>query len=200
MIRNPLRARTERRTSAMLTRVGWEPPQTWAVPRPGAQPLVFQTRLPAAAFVLPPDLPARDRDAPASLGGPTMPLRQAAGAEQVFMAAAICSTEGDHGVLATMTAALAPKPLPFTGADGVPLRGRRARKKVEGVPGRVTMVERQDGDAPTAPLVVQYAIARRRYGTITLTFVAHGPGLAGNARRLFQNIARGCYLGPEPIG
>jgi hypothetical protein len=61
------------------------------------------------------------------------------------------------------------------------------------MPARVTVIERQAGD----PLVVQYAI-RSPHGTLTLTFVAQGPALAGNARRLFQNIARGCFLGPAP--
>jgi hypothetical protein len=64
--------------------------------------------------------------------------------------------------------------------------------------GRVTVIERLDGDTFRSPLVVQYAVAHR-YGTLTLTFVAHAPGLAGNARRLFQNIVRGCYLGAEPL-
>ena len=126
-----------------------------------------------------------------------MPLAQAERAEHVFLAAAICSTQGDHGVLATMTAALAPQPLPFLDRRGVE-QGRRARRKVKGMLGRVTVIERLDGDASPSPLVVQYAIAHR-YGTMTLTFVAHGPGLAGNARRLFQNIVRGCSLGAEPL-
>ena len=195
MVRNPLRARAQRKTSAMLTRVGWEPPQTWPVPRPDGTPLVFQTRLPAAEFVQPGNLPKRDRDAPASLGVETIVLEQAAAHENVFMAAAICSTQGDHGVLATMTAALADKPLPFLGGDG--LAGRRDRKKVKGMPGRVTVIERQDGQAPGAPLIVQYVV-RHHYGALTLTFVAQGAGLAGNARRLFQNIVRGCSLGPVP--
>lgn len=187
----------------MLTRVGWEPAQTWPVPRPGATPLVFQTRLPAAEFVPAARLAKRHRAAPASLGGEILPLAQAERSEDVFLAAAICSTEADHGVLATMTAALADKPLAFTGHDG-PVRGRRGRRKVKGMPRRVTVVERQDGDGAVAgagagsPLVVQYAI-RHRFGTLTLTFVTHGPALAGNARRLFQNIVRGCYLGSEPL-
>jgi hypothetical protein len=198
MPRNPLSARAERKTSQMLTRVGWEPPQTWAVPRAEEAPLVFQTRLPAAEFVPGAQLSARDReDALASVGGEPMPLAQAEHADNVFLAAAICSTQGDHGVLATMTAALASQPLPFLDRRGVE-QGRRARRKVKGMLGRVTVIERLDGDAPRSPLVVQYAIAHR-YGTLTLTFVAHGPGLAGNARRLFQNIVRGCYLGAEPL-
>ncbi|MGZ4299813.1 MAG: hypothetical protein ACXVVK_22485 [Solirubrobacteraceae bacterium] len=180
----------------MLTRVGWEPPQTWPVPRPGEAPLVFQTRLPAAEFVAAQDLPKRHRRPPASVGGKTIALERAQQLQDVFLAAAICSTEADHGVLATMTAALTRKPLPFLGRDGAP-QGRRARKKVKGMPTRVTVIERQDGEAPASPLVVQYAV-RHRYGTLTLTFVAHGPGLAGNARRLFQNIVRGCSLGPAP--
>jgi hypothetical protein len=206
MVRNPLRSRAQRKTSAMLTRVGWEQPQTWPVPRPGDAPLVFQTRLPAAQFVAADDLPARRRrDAPASVGGAILPLDEAQRAEHVFLAAAICSTEGDHGVLATMTAALTAKPLPFTGRAGTKT-GRRGRKRVKGMPARVTMVERQDADGDEAdgaggagsPLIVQYAISHR-YGTLTLTFVTRGPGLAGNARRLFQNIVRGCYLGPAPL-
>jgi hypothetical protein len=200
MVRNPLKARAQRKTSAMLTRVGWEPPQTWAVPRPNGTPLVFQTRLPAAEFVPAADLPRCHRDAPASLGGEILRLEQAEHAEHVFLAAAICSTAADHGVLATMTAALAEKPLTFSGRDGA-TAGRRRRKKVKGMPIRATVVERQEDDGAggaESPLVVQYAI-RHRYGTLTLTFVAHGPGLAGNARRLFQNIVRGCYLGPAPL-
>jgi hypothetical protein len=197
MVRNPLRARAQRKTSAMLTRVGWEAPQTWPVPRAAGAPLVFQTRLPAALFVPASELPRRRRGSPASVGGDILPLELAGGEEHVFLAAAICSTEGDHGVLATMTAALAEKPLPFSGGDGT-ATGRRRRRKVKGMPARVTVVERQDGDAPASPLVVQYAISHR-HGTLTLTFVAKGPGLAGNARRLFQNIVRGCYLGTEPL-
>lgn len=198
MRRNPLSARAERKTSQMLTRVGWEPPQTWPVPRAGQAPLVFQTRLPAAAFVPAAELSARDRqEALASVGGDTMPLAQAEQSDDVFLAAAICSTRGDHGVLATMTAALAPHPLPFLDRRGVEQR-RRARRKVKGMPGRVTVIERLDGDTSRSPLVVQYAVAHH-HGTLTLTFVAHGPGLAGNARRLFQNIVRGCYLGAEPL-
>jgi hypothetical protein len=204
MVRNPLRSRAQRKTSAMLTRVGWEPAQTWPVPRPDGAPLVFQTRLPAAEFVAVDDLRARRRrDAPASVGGAILSLDEAQHAEHVFLAAAICSTEADHGVLATMTAALAAKPLPFTGRGGT-TTGRRGRKRVKGMPARVTVVERQDGDGAGqaggagAPLVVQYAI-RHRHGTLTLTFVTRGPGLAGNARRLFQNIVRGCYLGPTPL-
>jgi hypothetical protein len=207
MVRNPLRSRAQRKTSAMLTRVGWEPPQTWAVPRADGAPLVFQTRLPAAEFIPAEKLPRRHRDAPASVGGEILTLEQAGRVEDVFLAAAICSTESDHGVLATMTAVLADRPLPFTGRDG-PVRRRRGRKKVKGMPARVSVVERQDGDGDGEagrpggagpPLIVQYAI-RHRAGTLTLTFVAHGPGLAGNARRLFQNIVRGCYLGREPLG
>ena len=174
-----------------------EPPQTWPVARPDEPRLVFQTRLPAAEFVRAADLTARHRDAPGSVGGETMPLAKAERAENVFLAAAIRSTQGDHGVLATMTAALAPQPLPFTDRAGIE-QGRRARKKVKGMLGRVTMIERRDGDAAESPLIVQYAIAHR-YGTLTLTFVTHGPGLGGNARRLFQNIVRGCHLGTEPL-
>jgi hypothetical protein len=48
VVRNPLSSRAQRKTSAMLSRVGWEPPQTWTAARPGGRPLVFQTRLPAA--------------------------------------------------------------------------------------------------------------------------------------------------------
>jgi hypothetical protein len=200
MVPKPFRARAARRTNAMLTRVGWEPPQTWPVPRPGAAPLVFHTRLPAAEFVVARDLPKRHRHPPASVGGATITLEQAERLKDVFLAAAICSTQADHGVLATMTAALTDKPLPFARQDGT-VRRRRDRKKVKGgMPARVTVIERQDGEGaggPGSPLVVQYAI-RHRYGTLTLTFVAHGPGLAGNARRLFQNIVRGCSLGPAP--
>ncbi|HEY2321021.1 MAG TPA: hypothetical protein VGH67_22125 [Solirubrobacteraceae bacterium] len=195
-LRNPLAARAERRTSRMLTRVGWEPPQTWPVPRPGEPPLVLETRLPAAEFVPVADLPARHRDARASVGTDLMTLANAARRESVFLAAAICSTQADHGVLATMTASLAPRPLPFLGRDGT-AASRRARKRVKGMTGRVSVIERQEDDRPGAPLIVQYAIALR-YGTLTLTFVAGGPALAGNARRLFQNIVRGCRLGPEP--
>jgi hypothetical protein len=200
MVRNPLKVRAERKTDAMLTRVGWEPAQTWAVPRPDGTPLVFQTRLPAAEFIRAADLPRRQRDAPASVGGEILGLQQAERAEHVFLAAAICSTAADHGVLATMTAALADNPLPFSGGARA-IKGRRGRKKVKGMPARVTVVERQDDDGAGgagSPLVVQYAISHR-YGALTLTFVAHGPGLAGNARRLFQNIVRGCYLGSEPL-
>jgi hypothetical protein len=198
MVRNPLRSRARRKTSAMLTRVGWEAPQTWPVPRPGDAPLVLQTRLPAAEFVAAGDLPARRRrDAPASVGGAILPLDDAQRAEHVFLAAAVCSTKGDHGVLATMTAALSAKPLPFTGPAGT-TTGRRGRRRVKGMPARVTVIERQDGDGADSPLIVQYAISQR-YGTLTLTFVTRGPGLAGNARRLFQNIVRGCYLGPAPL-
>jgi hypothetical protein len=199
MVRNPLRSRAERKTSAMLTRVGWEPPQAWPVPRPDGTTLVFQTRLPAAEFVLPAELPKRHRGAPASVGGEIIPVEQAEHVQHVFLAAAICSTEADHGALATMTAALTDKPLPFTGRDGA-TAGRRQRKKVKGMPARVTVVERVHGDGAggtVSPLVVQYAISHR-YGTLTLTFVAHGPALAGNARRLFQNIVRGCSLGTDP--
>jgi hypothetical protein len=195
MAPNPLRSRAQRKTSAMLTRVGWEPPQTWTVPRSAGAPLVFETRLPAAEFVRAADLPARHRYAPASVGGELLPLRDAAHAEHVFLAAAICSTEGDHGVLATMTAALSDELLPFTDCDGTTV-GRRARKRVKGMPARVTVVERQDGEAPSSPLVVQYA-RRERHGVLTLTFVADSPALAGNARRLFQNIVRGCHLAPS---
>jgi hypothetical protein len=201
MVRNPLRSRAQRKTSAMLTRVGWEPPQTWPVSRSAGTPLVFQTRLPAAEFVPVADLSARRRrDAPASVGGEILSLDEAQHAEHVFLAAAICSTEGDHGVLATMTAALTENSLPFTRRDGT-TPGRRGRKRVKGMPARATMVERQDGDGAGgagSPLIVQYAI-NTRYGILTLTFVARGPGLAGNARRLFQNVARGCYLGTEPL-
>jgi hypothetical protein len=194
MVRNPLKARAQRKTSAMLTRVGWEPPQTWEVPRAGGAPLVFQTRLPRATFVPADKLPRRHRGAPASTGADIVELERAADAPPVFLAAAICSTEADHGVLATMTAALADRPLPFTDAQGAVVRGRRGRKKVKGMPGRVTVVERQVGE----PLVVQYVLSSS-HGTLTLTFVAQGPALAGNARRLFQNVARGCYLGPAPL-
>jgi hypothetical protein len=200
MVRNPLKVRAQRKTSAMLTRVGWQPPQTWPVPRPGGEPLVFQTRLPAAEFLTAAQLPKGRRSAPASVGEGILALEQAEQAEHVFLAAAICSTEADHGVLATMTAALADKPLPFTSADGRSA-GRRGRKKVKGMPTRVTMVERQEkagAGTPASLLVVQYAISHR-HGTLTLTFVAEGPALAGNARRLFQNIVRGCYLGTEPL-
>lgn len=196
MVRNPLRARAQRKTSAMLTRVGWEPPQTWPVTRPDGTPLVFQTRLPAAEFVPASELPAAQRGALASVGGDILPLEQAGGEEHVFLAAAICSTAADHGVLATMTAALTEQPLPFNGPDGTATR-RRGRKKVKGMPARVRVIERQDGQAQDAPLIVQYVV-RHRYGAITLTFVAQGLGLAGNARRLFQNIVRGCSLGPVP--
>jgi hypothetical protein len=192
MVRNPLRVRAERKTSAMLTRVGWEPPQSWPVPQPDGAPLVFQTRLPAAEFVLPAELPERRRDAPASVGGQLLALDRAQDAEHVFLAAAICSTEGDHGVLATMTAALADRPLPFTGRDGATV-GRRARKRVKGMRAPVTVVERQDGEQPSSPLVVQYT-RREPQGVLTLTFVADNPALAGNARRLFQNIVRGTHL------
>jgi hypothetical protein len=133
MVRNPLRSRAERKTSAMLTRVGWEPAQTWPVPRPDGTALVFQTRLPAAEFVVAADLPRRHRDPPASVGGEILPLEKAQDAEHVFLAAAVCSIEADHGVLATMTAALADKPLSFSGRDGAP-QPRRARKKVKGMP------------------------------------------------------------------
>jgi hypothetical protein len=196
MLRNPLRSRAARRTSRMLTRVGWEPPQTWNVRRPGEAPLVFQTRLPAARFVAPEDLPAGDRHAPASVGAQTLTLEQAEQVEGVFLAAAICSTEKDHGVLATMTAALTPAPLPFLDRAGAE-QGRRARRKVKGMSGRVTVIERQDGDPPSSALTVQYVV-KHRYGALTLTFLASGPALAGNARRLFQNIVRGCYFGPTP--
>ena len=200
MARNPLRSRAQRKTSAMLTRVGWEPPQTWTVARPDGPPLLFQTRLPAAEFIAAADLPAHQRDAPASVGGKLIPLQQALDAEHVFLAAAICSTKGDHGVMATMTAALADKPLPFAQREGT-ITGRRGRKRVKGMPARVTMVERREGaggDGDGSCLIVQYTIGHRQ-GTITLTFVADNPALAGNARRLFQNIVRGCYLGPEPL-
>ena len=94
-----------------------------------------------------------------------------------------------------MTAALAAQPLPFTGRRGVE-QGRRARKKVKGMPARVTMIERLDGDGvrrrPSSS-----STRSHRYGTLTLTFVAHGSGLAGNARRLFQNIVRGCISAPS---
>ncbi len=181
----------------MLTRVGWEAPQSWPVPRPDGRGLVFQTRLPAARFVPAADLPERDRDALASLGGELIGLGEAAAAPGIFLAAAICSTEGEHGVLATMTAALGPRPLPFTRADGAVIRGRRGRRRVKGMPAPVTVAERRDGDLPGSPLIVQYAIVQRA-GTVSLTFVTDGPGLAGNARRLFQNVARGCCLGAEP--
>ena len=92
MVRNPLRSRAERKTGAMLTRVGWEPPQTWAVTQPGDVQLAFPTRLPAAEFIAVEELPARDRRAPASVGGEIVALEQAAESEHVFLAAAICST------------------------------------------------------------------------------------------------------------
>ena len=180
----------------MLTRVGWEPPQTWPVTRPGSVTLAFTTRLPAAEFIPAADLPERHRNAPASVGGEIIPLDRAAESEHVFLAAAICSTQADHGVLATMTAALSKKPLPFTDRDGTTI-GRRGRKRVRSMAARVTMVERQDGDAPSSPLVVQYTRSHPQ-GTLTLTFVAEGPALAGNARRLFQNIVRGCHLAIDP--
>jgi hypothetical protein len=199
MRRNPLTARAQRRTSAMLSRVGWEPPQRWPVPRAGATPLVLETRLPAAEFVAIDDLPAQHRDALASVGGDAIALAQAAEIEHVFLAAAICSTQADHGVLATMTAALTPQPLPFLSRDGTTV-GRRGRTRVKGMPHRVGVIERQEGDpagGPVSPLVVQYVIDHRA-GALTLTFVTGGPALAGNARRLFQNIVRGCRLGPAP--
>src|SRR6201995_1195468 len=199
MVRNPLRSRAQRKTAAMLTRVGWEPPQIWAVTQPGVVELAFTTRLPAAEFIPAADLPARDRTAPASVGGEILPLEQAAASEHVFLAAAICSTQGDHGVLATMTAALSKKPLPFTDSDGATI-GRRGRKRVKGMAAPVTAVERREGDgagATISPLVVQYTKSHPR-GTLTLTFVAEGPALAGNARRLFQNIVRGCHLAIDP--
>jgi hypothetical protein len=196
MVRNPLRSRAQRKTSAMLTRIGWEPEQAWPVRRAHDVPLVFTTRLPAAEFIPVTDLPARHRDAPGSVGGEILPLQRAAESEHVFLAAAICSTQADHGVLATMTAALSDTPLPFTDRDGITIR-RRARKRVKGMPARVTVVERQDGEEPSAPLVVQYT-RRASQGMLTLTFVADSPALAGNARRLFQNIVRGCSLGTEP--
>jgi hypothetical protein len=196
MLSNPLTARAQRRTGRMLTRVGWEPPQTWPVPRPGQPPLLFQTRLPAAEFVPVAQLPVRHRYAPASVGAEIVALAQAARLQSVFLAAAICSTQADHGVLATMTAALADQPLPFLDRDGA-IAPRRTRTKVKGMPRRVTVIERRSDDRADAPLVVQYAIAHR-YGALTLTFVADGPALAGNARRLFQNIVRGCRLDPEP--
>jgi hypothetical protein len=177
----------------MLTRVGWEPPQSWPVALPGRPPLVLETRLPAAEFVVAADLAPQHRDALASVGGETVGLAQAAQAEHVFLAAAICSIQGDHGVLATMTAALADRPPAFHTGNGS-AAGRRDRKRVKGMPNRVTVIERQEGDRADAPLVVQYVIAHR-YGALTLTFVTAGPALAGNARRLFQNVVRGCRLG-----
>jgi hypothetical protein len=199
MVRNPFRSRAQRKTGAMLTRVGWEPPQTWVITQPGNVELVFTTRLPAAEFIPAANLPARHRHAPASVGREILSLEQAAESEHVFLAAAICSTQGDHGVLATMTAALSNKPLPFTGGDGATI-GRRGRKRVKGMAAPVTMVERQDGDVAggtVSPLVVQYTKSHP-HGTLTLTFVADGPALAGNARRLFQNIVRGCHLAIDP--
>jgi hypothetical protein len=196
MVRNPLRSRAQRKTNAMLTRVGWEPPQTWPVGPPHDVTLAFTTRLPAAQLIPAPDLPARRRSAPASVGGAILPLDQTAQSEHVFLAVAICSMQADHGVLATMTAALSEKPLPFTDRDGTTIR-RRERKRVKGMAAPVTMVERQDGDAPSSPLVVQYTKSHPQ-GTLTLTFVAAGPALAGNARRLFQNIVRGCHLAIGP--
>jgi hypothetical protein len=192
MVHNPFRTRAQRKTAAMLTRVGWEPPQMWTVRRPDDVTLVFTTRLPAAEFIPAADLAAQHRNAPASVGREILPLEQAAHAEHVFLAAAICSTQADHGVLATMTAALSDVPLPFTDRDGNPV-ARRRRKRVKGMPARVAVVERQDGEAPSSPLVVQYT-RRERQGVLTLTFVADSPALAGNARRLFQNIVRGCHL------
>ncbi len=188
----------------MLTRVGWEPAQTWPVPRPGRTPLVFQTRLPAAEFVGPRDLPERDRATPASVGTETITLDRAAQVDGVFLAAAIRSTAEMHGVLATMTAALTPKPLPFLDGTGTEQR-RRDRRRVKGMIGRTTVIERPDEGPPppgepddARPLIVQYVV-RTRHSALTLTFRTEGAALAGNARRLFQNIVRGSYLGPKPL-
>ncbi len=46
-----------------------------------------------------------------------------------------------------MTAALAPRPLPFLGRDGTEQR-RKARRKVKSIVGHVTVIERQEGDRP----------------------------------------------------
>jgi hypothetical protein len=222
MLRNPLRAYAQRRTSRMLTRVGWEPPQTWPVPRPGRAPLVFQTRLPKAEFVQPDDLPAGQRDTPASVGGDAIPLREAAQVEGVFLAVALCSHARSEDVLATMTAALTPKPLAFLDRAGA-VQGRRARRKIKHIAGKVTVIERRDGDPPPAdpprvdpdpapppvdpdaappeppPLTVQYAV-RTRFGTLTLTFRGEGHGIAEDfGRRLFLDVVRGCYLGNRPL-
>jgi hypothetical protein len=210
MLRNPLRAHAERKTSRMLTRVGWEPPQTWPVPRSGRAPLVFQTRLPAAEFVKPDDLPRRQRDTLASVGGDAISLRDAARVKGVFLAAALCSHAQSGEVLATMTAALTPKPLPFIDRAGAE-QGRRARRKLKHVVGKVTVIERQDGDPPppevdpdAAPpeppaLTVQFAV-KTRFGTLTLTFRGEGHGIAQDfGRRLFLDVVRGCYLGERPL-
>ena len=190
---NPLRYYVERKTSRMLTRVGWEPAQTWPVPRPGRSSLLFETRLPAAGFVAADDLPASDRDVPASVGRDTITLAQAAGVEGVFLAAAICSTSETHGVLATMTAALTPKPLPFIDRDGAEA-GRKRRRAIKNVYGKVRVIEREADE-----LTVQYAV-RTRHGTLTLTFIPCDDETAGNAgRRLFQNIVRGVRLGRRPL-
>jgi hypothetical protein len=209
MLRHPLKGYAERKTSAMLTRVGWEPPQTWSVPRPERAPLVFQTRLPAADFVKPDDLPEDERRAPASVGGEVMPLPDAARAENVFLAVALCSHGESRSVLATMTAALAPRPLPFLGRDGTEQR-RKARRKVKNIVGRVTVIERLEGDPPPPadpdaaapeppPLTVQYAV-KTGYGVLTLTFHGEGHGIAENfGRRLFMDVVRGSYLGAKPL-
>ena len=187
MVRNPLRARAQRKTSAMLTRVGWEAPQTWPVPRPDGAPLVFQTRLPAAVFVPASELPRRRRAAPASVGGDILPLEQAGGEEHVFLAAAICSTEADHGVLATMTAALAEKPLPFSGRDGT-TTGRRGRRKVKGMPARVTVVERQEGDAPGGA-----GSARSSSSTRSVTATARSRSPSWPTARGWPATPAGCF-------
>jgi len=222
MLPNPLRSHLERKTSAMLTRVGWEPPQTWPVPRPGREPLVFQTRLPAAEFVAVEDLPEDERRTPASVGGPPVALEEAARAEHVFLAVALRSRATSRAVLATMTAALAQQPLPFLDDAGIP-QGRRARRRLRSMVGSVSVIERQQGEAPAArepdaaatsppavvdpdapepappPLTVQYAI-RTRHGVLTLTFHAEGHGIAQDfGRRLFMDVARGSHLGPTPL-
>jgi hypothetical protein len=196
MLRNPLRAHAERTTSKMLTRVGWEPPQTWPVPRPGREPLVFQTRLPAAEFVEPRNLRAAARRTPASVGGAAMPLQDAAQIEGVFLAVALCSKSTSREVLATMTAALSPQPLPFIDRAGVP-QSRKARRKVKHIIGKVSVIERLDGDP--APLTVQYAV-RTRFGTLTLTFRGESDRIAGPfGRRLFLDVVRASYLGRRPL-
>jgi hypothetical protein len=209
MPRNPLKAYTERRTSAMLTRVGWEPPQTWPVPRPGRSPLVFQTRLPAAKFVTPDDLPAGRRRAPASAGGEVMALPDAAQLENVFLAVALCSHAESREVLATMTAALAPQVLPFLDRDGT-VQSNKARRKLKHMAGHVTVIERLDGEPPPPadpdapvpeppPLTVQYAL-KTGDGVLTLTFHAEGHGIAEDfGRRLFLDVVRGSYLGAKAL-
>lgn len=209
MLRHPLKGYAERKTSAMLTRVGWEPPQTWPVPRPGREPLVFQTRLPAADFATPEDLPEDQRRSPASAGGEVMALTDAAHVANVFLAVALCSRGDSRSVLATMTAGLAPRPLPFLDRDGIE-QGRKARRKVKNIVGNVTVIERVEGDPPPPadpdaaapeppPLTVQYTV-KTRYGALTLTFHGEGHGIAENfGRRLFMDVVRGCYLGAKPL-